>query len=109
MIKLGKEYAPFRARIRKGGRYTEFSLLQQHRVGEKFWKDGFINVLVNGEYTFHEGDTIVIKEINGANLLSYEGKQYFSIYADIEYKTMYDNMAGENLLNLENDIPEELL
>lgn len=109
MVKVGHEYAPLKAKIVRGGKYTQFTIVQQHRIIDKYWKDGFLNVLVNGEYTFHEGDAILIKKINAANIVSYNGKQYFSIYAEIEYKTMYMQRAGENLQILEDDIPDELL
>lgn len=109
MIKVGKEYAPISAKIIKGGQFTQFTVVQKHRVLNTYWKDGYINVLVKGEYTFHDGDTIVINKINGANLISFKGKQYFSLYAEVEYKTDYENKAGENLQTLQDDIPDEFL
>ena len=57
----------------------------------------------------HEGDTIVIKEITAATLVKWKDKQYFSIYAVIEYKTAEQNRAGDNRQTLDDDIPEELL
>ena len=109
MIKVGKEYAPTAAKITKGGRYTQFTIPQQHRVGDKYWNDGFLNVLVGGEYTLHDGDSIVINEITAATLVKWQGKQYFSIYAKVDYKTFAKNLAGDNLKTLDDDIPEELL
>lgn len=109
MIKVGKEYTPTAAKITKGGKYTQFTIPQKHRVGDRYFKDGFLNVLVNGEYMLHEGDTIVIKEITAATLVKWKDKQYFSIYAVIEYKTAEQNRAGDNRQTLDDDIPEELL
>lgn len=109
MIKVGKEYVPTAAKITKGGKYTQFTIPQQHRVGDRYFKDGFLNVLVGGEYTLHDGDSIIIKEITAANLVRWNEKQYFSIYADIEYKTHAQNLAGDNQQVLDDDIPEELL
>lgn len=109
MIKVGKEYVPTAAKITKGGKYTQFTIPQQHRVGDRYFKDGFLNVLVSGEYILHEGDSIIIKAITAATLVKWNGKQYFSIYANIDFKTHAQHLAGENLQTLDDDIPEELL
>ena len=83
MIKVGKSYVPCSAKLTKGGRYTQFTVPQQHRVGDKYWNDGFINVLVEGDYTLHDGDSITILEISGVSLRYFKRRQYFSVYAKI--------------------------
>ena len=108
MIKVGKSYAPSAAKLVKGGRYTQFTLPQQHRVADRYWNDGFINVLVEGDYTFHDGDTITILEITAVSLRYFKRKQYFSVYAKIDYKTYANAQAKANLQTLEDDIPDEL-
>ena len=109
MIKVGKEYAPVSAKITKGGKYTQLTLGQQHRVGNKYWNDGFINVLVKGEINWVRGDVIKINEITAATLVSWKGKQYFSIYADVDYIPLLESKAGAFKQTLEDDIPDELL
>lgn len=110
MLKVGKEYKPYSAKITKGGEHTQFSMPQSHRNpdGRGYIRDGFINVLAKGSYDFHEGDAIVIKQINGATVISWNGKQYFSIYADIEYKSVEEQKAEPNKGILEDDIPDDL-
>ena len=110
MVKVGKVYAPVSARIIKGGQYTQFSISQRHKGADrKYIKDGFINVLVNGEYVFNKGDTIKILKQTAANLISWNGKQYFSIYAEIEYITAEQRDFDDTFQGMDEDIPEELL
>ena len=94
----------------KGGRFTRLAIPQRHRIGDKFWNDGIIYVLTKGEYNFHEGDTVIIKNIYGANItMSQDKKQFFTLYADIEQRTVFQQRAGDSLQTLEDDIPDELL
>lgn len=111
MIKLGQTYQPYSAKITKGGKYTSFSVAQKHRnpYKEGYINDGFINVLVAGEYNFERGDSIKITKINGAELRLWNGKQYFSIFAGVEYTPASVKLSEPNTDILNGDIPEELL
>ena len=108
MVKVGREYVPTAAKIVMNGKYTQFTIPQHHKIGDRIWNDGYLNVLVEGDYIMHEGDSITIKEITAANIRMYKNKQYFSVYAKVDYKTYAQNQAKENLQTLEDDIPEDL-
>ncbi len=111
MVKIGQTFQPYSAKITKGGKYTSFALPQKHRnpYAEGYINDGFINLLVPGEYNFERGDTIKVLKINGAELRLWNGKQYFSLYGEIEYKPSTVVLSEPNADILNGDIPEELL
>lgn len=85
MLKVGGEYRPISSKVVELGKYTQFSIPQSHKDKGKYVKDGFINVLAPGEYGFQRGDTITISEITAATLIAYNGKQYFSVYALVDF------------------------
>lgn len=111
MIKVGMTFKPYSAKITKGGEYTSFSLPQNHRNpnGVGLIQDGFINLLAPGEYNFERGDTIKVLKINGAELRNWNGRQYFSIYGEVEYTPASVKLSEPNKDILNGDIPEELL
>lgn len=106
MLKVGGVYRPCASKIVGLGKYTEFSIPQQHKVSGKFVKDGFINVLAPGEYDFQRGDTITISEITAATLIAYNGKQYFSVYAVVGF---HKKEVDPTKQIIEEDISEEYL
>lgn len=104
MITLNTDIFPVKATVIMGGRFTSFGVPQYHREGDRDVSDGFINVNVRGEYNFHRGDLIRIKEITGAKVTN--GK-WFAVFADIEYVSMTEQIAEPNRELLEN-IPDDL-
>ena len=111
MIKVGMKIRPYAARVTKGGEYTAFSLPQNHRNpnGSGLIQDGFINLLVKGEYDFEKGDTIKVLKIDGAELRNWKGRQFFSLYGEIEYTSASVKLSEPNKDILDGDIPEEML
>lgn len=106
MLKIGGVYRPCASKIVGLGKYTEFSIPQAHKANGKFIQDGFINVLAPGEYDFKRGDTITISEITGATLITFNGKQYFSVYATVDF---HKKEVDPTKQIIEEDISEEYL
>lgn len=104
MIALNKEYEPVNALTMRGG-YISFGLPVRHHDGEKYIEDGFINIVTKGEYDFHRGDSITIKQITGANVRS---SKYFTIFAKIEYKSKAQRKAEPNRELIDENIPDDL-
>lgn len=110
MIKVGGEYQPFSMKIIEGGKYTQFAIPQRHiEYGSQQINDGVVNFVAKGEYDFEKGDLIIIKQIEGAKLKKYKGKQYFSLLGSIEVKTQAEKQAGQHWQTLNDNIPEDLL
>lgn len=111
MIKVGMKFKPYSARVAKGGEYTSFALPQNHRNpnGNGLIPDGFINLLVKGEYNFERGDIIKVLKIDGAELRNWNGRQFFSVYGEIEYTPASVKLSEPNQDILDGDIPEEML
>ena len=105
MISINMKYSPIASTILKGGKYTRFAIPQFHRQNDVDVKDGLLNVITKGSYYFHRGDMIKIKKITGANVIN---RQYFAIFAEIEYISEEMDRAEPNSELLENDIPEDL-
>ena len=108
MITKGKKCKPVNAVIRGNGKYTVFSVPQNHLENNGYVRDGFIQIMANGAYDFTKGDTLLVKDITGAGLRSYGDRSYFTIYAEIEYFSHEKMLAGDNLKTLEDDIPDDL-
>lgn len=106
MLKVGGEYRPCASKVVGLGKYTEFSIPQIHKANGKYIQDGFINVLAQGEYDFKKGDTITISEITATTLIAYEGKQYFSVYAIVDFHKKAVDLTKQIIAE---DISEEYL
>ena len=104
MIRPNMELSPVKATAIMGGKYTSFGVPQFHREGDRDVSDGFINVNAKGEYDFHRGDLIRIKEITGAKVSQ---SKWFTVYAEIEFITMTEKRAEPNRKLLES-IPDDL-
>lgn len=114
MIKVGQLLKPYSARVLDGGKKTQFSIPQYHRSKDgEIHKDGFINILVNGNYPWAKGsnDQIKLLEVLAVSIWKANGNQYVGIVAKIEYVTaeedLYDRPDGSG--SWSEDIPEELL
>ena len=109
MLTEGKSYAPVSSKIIAGGKYTQFVLPMQHRVGNKYRFDGYVHLVAKGTYgVFREGDEIKILHLTGVNLRKYNSNIYFSAYAEIEYKSAYQTMTSGNE-ELLDELPDDLI
>lgn len=114
MIKVGQTLKPYSARLVDGGKKTQFSIPQYHNDKDgNFHKDGFINIVVNGNYPWTKGcnDTIKLNKILAISIWKANGNQYVGIVAEIEYITQKQNPYGkpDGSGSWDTDIPEELL
>lgn len=104
MIQINKEYQPINAlRMRDG--YTSFGVPISHHNGERLIDDGYINVVVKGDFDFHMGDRITIRQITGANI---RNNKYFTIMAKIGYKTKAEHLAEPNRELIDANIPDDI-
>lgn len=109
MLSEGKTYAPISMKIVADGKYTRYTMPLSHRAGSTYILDGYVYVLAEGTYgSFREGDEIKIKHIKGINIRKWGGKPYFSMYADIEYKSAFATKPSVNDELLE-ELPEDLI
>lgn len=109
MLIEGGSYAPVSAKIVADGKYTQFVLPMQHRVGNKYRFDGYMNILAKGTYgVFREGDEIKLVHITGLNLRKWGGAMFYSAYADIEYKSAHQTKASVNE-ELLDELPDDLV
>lgn len=110
MIQEGKTYVPIKVEYKKvrGKTYTQFTLPQHHREWGKMKDDGYLNVLVKEVLPWSKGDIVKIKHIKGAQLRLFHDRYYFSLYADVQVKTVADQAAEKNRELLDDNIPDDL-
>lgn len=106
MILVNEEVKPCNVKLVKRGTCTQWGVSQTHIDKRNcFHKDGFINVLAKGkDYDYIEGDSIMLTQINGVDLMEYKGKKYFTVYADVVVIK-----PGHNADIVQDDIPDDLL
>lgn len=112
MIRIGSKVKPFSARILRGGNLTQFSIPQSHTDQDGgYHKDGFINFLCKGDYSWKKGDIIKITKINGVSIRKANGNQYVGVVGEIEYIRQKDAELEkpDGSGSWDDDIPEELL
>ena len=107
MLLCGRSYQPVKATVLKGGAFTAFGvpMFKRDKASNRDVPMGFVNVLVQGEYDFHRGDSIKILEITGVNV---KDSKYFTAFARIEYIPLMEQKAEPNRDVLANNIPDDL-
>ena len=108
MIHVGERYQPTWSNHARNGKQTLFSVPQMHMGAQGNEYDGYITVIADGLYDWVRGDSLEIKSITGAGVRSRNGKNYYSLFCEIEYMPLQVARARQNIGHIEHDIAEDL-
>ena len=110
MGKVNQYYRPVGADILRGGRATKFVVQECHPVQNGGWyKDGYVGIIVKGEYHWELGDLIRVTKVNGWKLFrTFTGRYTFDIIGEIEFVKKADIPSlGSKASKYIKDLPED--
>lgn len=86
MIKIGREFRPYRSKVWHNAdtSTTDFSVQDSRKEGDSWVNGEWYTVRIDGDFPCEKGDgtTVELTKINGVQAKPYNGKTYVTIYAE---------------------------